>query len=341
MKTDVTTLISLVLLSPCTMVFAASHTPDLSGKPTEWYRSPDGLRITTNILSWQSDAGSWPKNMDASAKPYAGNPASLHGTFDNGATTTELRFLARACTSTSSNACQLAFYKGLDHIFTAQFTNGGWPQYYPLSKQYHRHITFNDDAMVRLLRFLRDVAHAPEFAFVDAAHRKKAQESFDRGIECILNCQVRENGKLTVWCAQHDEVTLKPAGARSYELPSLSGSESVGILELLMSLDRPSPQVRQSIEAGIAWFASAKQSGFKIEKLDGVRSIVRDPTAPPLWARFYDLENGRPFFCDRDGIKKDDYMQIGKERRNGYAWYGNWGAKLEPSYREWKKKFGA
>ena len=27
---------------------------------------------------------------------------------------------------------------------------------------------------------------------------------------------------------------------------------------------------------------------------------------PTLWARFYELETNRPFFCDRDGIKKYD-----------------------------------
>ena len=36
-------------------------------------------------------------------------------------------------------------------------------------------------------------------------------------MECILNTQVKQNGKLTVWCAQHDEHTLAPAKAHEEE----------------------------------------------------------------------------------------------------------------------------
>ena len=39
------------------------------------------------------------------------------------------------------------------------------------------------------------------------------------------------------------------------------------------------------------------------------------------WARFYDLEEGKPFFCDRDGIPRRNINDIGPERRNGYQWY--------------------
>ena len=46
------------------------------------------------------------------------------------------------------------------------------------------------------------------------------------------------NGRRTVWCAQHDETTLRPAGARTYEHASLSGYESVGIVRFLMGIER-------------------------------------------------------------------------------------------------------
>ena len=44
-----------------------------------------------------------------------------------------------------------------------------------------------------------------------------------RGIDIILRTQVRQNGELTAWCAQHDQETLEPAWARAFEPPSLSG----------------------------------------------------------------------------------------------------------------------
>jgi pectate lyase len=324
---------------PSVPVWAKSHTADLADQPDDWFRSAEGLRITRNILSWQSAQGSWPKNLDTSAKPFHGDPKSLKGTFDNGATTTELRFLARAARAGGDARCQSAVARSIDHILKAQYPSGGWPQYYPPSRQYHRHITFNDDAMVRVMRLLRDVAQAPDFAFVDLGRRKAAQASFDLGIQCILKCQITVQGKLTVWCAQHDELDYTPRGGRKYELPSLSGAESVGILQLLMSLDHPTPEVIRSVRAGIEWFQSAKQTGIRIQQHNGQRTLVHDPTAPPLWARFYDLENGRPIFSDRDGVKKYDYMQIGRERRNGYAWYSDRAACLEQAYAAWQQKW--
>jgi len=63
---------------------------------------------------------------------------------------------------------------------------------------------------------------------------------------------------------------------------------------------------------------------------------VKDPSAPPLWARFYDIETGRPFFCGRDGVKKSTFAEIERERRNGYAWYGNWGERLAKDYAAWQ-----
>ncbi len=33
------------------------------------------------------------------------------------------------------------------------------------------------------------------------------------------------------------------------------------------------------------------------------RVLVDDPDAPGLWPRYCELEDNRPFFCNRDGIK--------------------------------------
>lgn len=307
---------------------------DFTKKPDEWFKSEEGRKATACIRSWQSAEGSWPKNQDNSGKPYSGDPAKLKGTFDNGATTTELRHLARAFRVTGDTDSHRAFLRGFDHILTAQYPNGGWPQYYPLSKQYHRHITFNDGSMVRLLEFLRDFKD--DSLCLDPKRREAASKAFDRGVECILKCQIQIDGKPTVWCAQHDEVTLAPATARSYELPSLSGSESAGVLRFLMSLKNPSADVVRSVKAGVDWFDAAAIKGAKVEKINGDRQLVKDASAPPLWARFYDLKSGQPFFCDRDGIKKSSLSEIGRERRNGYAWYGSWGAAVAKEYAGWR-----
>jgi pectate lyase len=327
---------SLTLASLAASCLVAVALPKgLVDKPADWFRSADGRKATANVLSWQAAPGDWPKNEDTASKPFSGERKKLQGTFDNGATTGELRFLARAWLATADAQCRDAFLRGFDHILKAQYPNGGWPQYFPLSKQYHRHITFNDETMVRLLELLREVAAADDLRFVDAARRQAARAAFDRGIACILKCQIVVRGTPTVWCAQHDEVTLAPAAARSYELPSLSGSESAGILRLLMSIEQPSPEIIRAVKAGAAWFETAKLKGIKVTKVDGDRRVVEDPSAPPVWARFYEIETNQPFFCGRDGVKKARLAEIEKERRNGYAWYGSWGEGVAKAYAKW------
>ncbi|WP_367870863.1 pectate lyase [Luteolibacter sp. Populi] len=325
-------LILLLLTSVCA---SAALPPALLQKEAEWFRSPEGRAATANVLSWQSVPGAWPKNQDNSGELHRGDSAGIIGTFDNKATTDEMRFLARAFEATGDELCAKAFRRGLDHILAAQYPNGGFPQRHPPGQQYHRHITFNDGTMIRLLRLLRSVADDEWRGLVETGGGDAARRALDRGVNCILECQIRVGGKRTVWCAQHDEITLAPAAARAYELPSLSGSESAGILSFLMSIQHPSPQVIGAVKAGVAWFEQAKIKGAKVEKADGDARLTLDPAAPGLWARFYDIETGRPFFCDRDGVKKAQLADIGAERRNGYAWYGNWGEAVLNEYARW------
>ncbi len=315
-------------------------------KPDSWFAGPEAKGLAANILSYQSPEGSWPKNIDTTAKAYTGDREKLKGTFDNGATTGELRFLGKVCAATHDTVCQRAVSQGLDLILKAQYPTGGWPQFYPPpARSYHRHITFNDNTMVRLMEWLREVAANPDYAFVDEGRRRAAREAFDRGVQCILLCQVWVNGRLTGWCAQHDEVTFEPRPARTFELVSLSGAESVGIVRLLMSLKDPSSEVVQSVEAAVKWFKAVELHGIKVvSKPDSDtpkgydRIVVHDPAAETLWARFYEIGTNKPFFSGRDGVKKYHLSEIEYERRNGYAWLGTWPQRLlETEYPAWEK----
>jgi PelA/Pel-15E family pectate lyase len=336
----------IALLFMTAALRAAESASSYLKRSDDWFGSEEAKRISENILSWQSPLGSWPKNTNTVTVRYSGDPAQLRGTFDNSATLGELRFLARAFRTLKDVRCEQAFLKGFDHILKAQYSNGGWPQYYPPGKGYARFITFNDNAMVRLMEFEREVAQSPLYDFVDAARRKAAQEAFDRGIQCILKCQIKREGKLTAWCAQHDELDFSPRPARTFELASFSGAESVGLVKLLMSLDHPGPEVVQAVDAAVAWFEGAKLTGIRVNQEKDAQSpkgwdkkVIKDPAAPPLWARFYDLESNKPIFVDRDGIPKSSLAEIGYERRNGYAWLGDWPASLlAKDYPAWKQR---
>jgi len=68
--------------------------------------------------------------------------------------------------------------------------------------------------------------------------------------------------------------------------------------------------------------------------------VVEDPSAGPLWARMYDIETNRPFFCGRDGVKKWKLSEIEPERRSGYAWYGTQPKAVLDAFPEWAAKHG-
>ena len=300
----------------------------------DWYATPAARRIADNVLTHQSPEGGWPKNtpLNLPARPDA--DPGLTNTFDNQATTLPLAFLARMTTATGDAAYAAAFQRGLDYVLTAQYPNGGWPQYYPLRGGYHDRITFNDDAMVRVLTMLRDVAEGREpYGFVDPAQRARASAAVSRGVDVILKTQVRQDGRLTVWCAQHDAVTLAPAWARRFEPPSLSGSESVGIVRFLMSLEHPSPEVRAAIEGARAWFERSAIRDTRLESYVNAegqpdRRLVPVPGADPLWARFYDLQTNAPIYMGRDSVAHADLGDIERERRMGYTYVGAWPAAL-------------
>ena len=45
--------------------------------------------------------------------------------------------------------------------------------------------------------------------------------------------------------------------------------------------------------------------------------VVKDPSAPWLWARFYEIGTNTPVFCSRDGKPRETLAEISYERRNG------------------------
>ena len=67
------------------------------------------------------------------------------------------------------------------------------------------------------------------------------------------------------------------------------------------------------------------------------KKMVEDVGAPLIWARFMDLNNNEPFFCDRDGVKRKSMSDIGVERRVGYGWYSEAPNKVLKKYKKWKK----
>jgi len=323
-------------------------------QPAEWHRSAEALRVADNLLSYQRDSGGWPKNIDMATSLSQEQKEKLRaatnetdGTIDNGATCSQVTFLARVFNASKQERFRDGFLRGLDFLLAAQYANGGWPQYYPRPKGYQAHITFNDNATVNVLNLLRAVARRePVYSFVDVERRQRSENAVEKGIECILKCQIVVDGKRTVWCAQHDEKTFAPASARTYEKVSLSGSESIGVVRFLMAIEKPDARAKEAIESAIKWFEANKLTGIKqVEKPDRSlpkgydKVIVADSNADPLWARFYEIGTGRPIFCGRDGVIKFSLAEIEYERRLGYGWYTDAPVRLlEEDYPRWRQR---
>jgi PelA/Pel-15E family pectate lyase len=306
---------------------------DVLRQPVEWYGQPEAKAVADSVRRYQRSNGGWPKDIDMTLPP-ASAPArgALDSTIDNGATVTQIRLLARVYQAGGDGRDLHSILRGLDYLLAAQYPNGGWPQFYPLRSDYSRYITFNDNAMIGVMTLLDDVAHRrARLAFVDRERRTKAAAAVARGIDLILRAQVRVADRLTAWCAQHDEVTLEPRKARTYEHASLSGFETVGIVRFLMDRSGADPRILPAVDAAVAWLEAVKLEGWRVEQrpdpaLPGGfdRVMVRDPSAPLLWARFYDIATNRPIFSGRDGVIRWTLEEIEHERRVGYVWVGGW-----------------
>ena len=333
-------------------------------RPASWYGTAEARRIADCVISFQTPAGGWSKHTDftkhvrAPGELFAGDsnsrfiitndfdqPTDMHwnyvGTFDNDATTTELRFLAKVISAngTNNSALRNSFSRGLDYICAAQFPNGGWPQVWPLQGGYHDAVTFNDDAMLNIIQFLRDAAGGQnEFSFVPADLRAKADACWKRGVDCILAAQIVANGKRTVWGQQHDAITLQPTSARNYEMTSATSSESGTIVLFLMQLPNPDSNIVAAVHAAAAWFEKTKIEGkaFRVVGSES-RKLVDAPGSGPIWARYYELGTDRPIFGDRDQTIHDDVNELSRERRKGYGWFKDTGKRVLQHYDKWAK----
>ncbi|MDQ7949328.1 MAG: pectate lyase [Pedobacter sp.] len=297
--------------------------------------------IAEKMLVYQLPNGGWPKQLIGGSVVNYNQPLDeallskikatpeKHATIDNKATSREINALVKAYKATGNTNYLKAAERGIDYLFKAQYTNGGWPQYYPDHSLYRAEITYNDDAMVNVLNIMLNIAtQANDFEVVDRKYTAKAEDAVKRGVDCILKTQVQKEGKLTIWAAQYDQNSLKPAKARNFEPASLSTSESVGIVRFLMRLKNPSTEIKQAISSAVDWLVQAKIVGYRFDKLaNGDKGLIADPSAT-IWSRFYDFDNNQPIFGDRDNSVKTNVADISFERRNGYGWYGTWPTNL-------------
>ena len=330
-----------------------------------WLNTKEAEKLANTIMKYQAPNGGWCKNQDW-LNPIDPKSFEKFGkkitdtTFDNNATTHEIGFLIKyfsarqnSASPTQLMAIKTAVNRGMNFIFEAQYDNGGWPQYYPylLPRQkvdYTAHITFNDHVMLNIMTLLKKIIYQQDdfknFNF-DQDIQRRALMAFNKGIDCIIKCQIIKNGVPTVWCQQHDPKTFLPAGARQFEPPAFNAAhETAYMLLFLMKLQNPDDRLKRSIYYAVKWLEKHKIKGRTTQVIVNSRGQretreIKDKSKD-TWARYYDLKSEKPIFLEKDGTVLRNFNDMDVERRNGYSW-------LDPSpqkaidyyYNTWVKKY--
>lgn len=310
--------------------------------------------LAEKILLYQLPIGGWGKQLnDKSVVNYnliidknllkkIKETGDDHATIDNNATSKEINGLIKAYNETKNPQYLKSAEKGISYLLLMQYSNGGFPQYYPNTGLYRKQVTYNDNAMINALSVLYNVAEGKNgFDVVDLKLKEKSKIAVQKGIECILKTQVLQKGNPTIWADQYNEITLQPDKARAFEPISLATGESVGIVRFLM-MQPVTFEIEKSVKSAVNWFKQNKIEGYSynVTKQNGktVRVLAEEKNSV-IWARFYDVNTNKPIFGDRDGSVKYNYNEVSEERRNGYSWFGDFADKLiNKEFPKWVEK---
>ena len=315
------------------------------------YADTDYKNIADNLIAYQNSDGGWLKNVDwlgalnvDSVKSTLSN-FEKQSTLDNRNTFSQIEYLADTYVLTNEDKYRFAVEKGLDYLLRTQKTNGGWRGWDVDA------ITFNDDVTTGALELCRNILQGDNsFLWLSKTYLDCIKVAYSRGIDLILKTQYVQNGVKTVWAQQYDNVTLEPVKARSFELPGLTAWESSNIVLLLMGIDNPSEEVIQAVHDAVKWFKKSAIKGIRIQQIaldkdkiinqeypyDNV--VVKDSSAKPIWSRYYELSDNKPFMVRRSGEKVWKLADVDAERRTGYDWYGYWPQDVLDNYSKWLLK---
>ena len=238
-------------------------------------------------------------------------------TFDDNNTQYSTRFLLAVDQYVDDPKIDAAIERAIECFMKAQYKgvkwDGSWPQRYPPpSKGYGAYPTFNDNTMSDCVRTM-----------LAAWNRYKKPEYLDsvkRCLEFYLRSQQPE--PQTAWAQQYDK-NLKPAWARRFEPPSITGGESSGNMQLLMDM---------YIELGDKRYLDAVGKAIEWYK----RSRIGGTEAKGIWARFYEPGTNNPLYFTRTYklVYTDDDLPV------HYSFKANYGVNSRMRFYEQIKEKG-
>jgi len=278
--------------------------------------------IADNIVALQNADGgfqSLPINTDMTQADLSNKLGALRSTSTllNGATTAELKYLAKYITETnpSDTKYEEAFKKGITFLTANQNATGGWQMSPTAAQGFNGNVEVGNNVTTAVLGLLSDVAILNDQNYVFArkvVDVNALKAAVTKGNDFLVSSQVSNDDVKAGWATQYKTDGTVTMG-RTYERESVSSYTTKAVAEYLMTIQNPSEAIKSAINSSVAWINSVKIA-------DKEQSIVRDTSmnngfdvylvdGNGTWASNYVYDTTaktyRPLYSDVDPLRPD------------------------------------
>lgn len=288
------------------------------------------LDVTTSvadlIVALQNEDGGFqvlPDNYEMSQKKTGLGSMKDVSSVYNGATTSELKYLAKYITANKpeDSKYQDAFVKGIKYLLTTQHDNGGWSMNPGSGSGFNANIEVGNKAMTEVLTLLSDIAILNNQDYVFARKAMNVDEiksAVEKGNDFIVKSQISNNNKKSGWATQYDKSGNVTMG-HTYERESVSSYTTKDVIDYLMTIHNPSQDIKDAVESAYSWLKDVKiadkeqkvvkdtsmNNGFDVYLVDGSGT----------WASNYVYDKAtdsyRPLYSDVDPTRADQkYVNV-------------------------------
>lgn len=288
------------------------------------------LDVTTSvadlIVALQNEDGGFqvlPDNYEMSQKETGLGSMKDVSSVYNGATTSELKYLAKYITvnKPEDSKYQDAFVKGIKYLLTTQRDNGGWSMNPGSGSGFNANIEVGNKAMTEVLTLLSDIAILNNQDYVFARKAMNVDEiksAVEKGNDFIVKSQISNNNKKSGWATQYDKSGNVTMG-HTYERESVSSYTTKDVIDYLMTIHNPSQDIKDAVESAYSWLKDVKiadkeqevvkdtsmNNGFDVYLVDGSGT----------WASNYVYDKAtdsyRPLYSDVDPTRADQkYVNV-------------------------------
>lgn len=288
------------------------------------------LDVTTSvadlIVALQNEDGGFqvlPDNYEMSQKETGLGSMKDVSSVYNGATTAELKYLAKYITANKpeDSKYQDAFVKGIKYLLTTQCDNGGWSMNPGSGSGFNANIEVGNKAMTEVLTLLSDIAILNNQDYVFARKAMNVDEiksAVEKGNDFIVKSQISNNNKKSGWATQYDKSGNVTMG-HTYERESVSSYTTKDVIDYLMTIHNPSQDIKDAVESAYSWLKDVKiadkeqkvvkdtsmNNGFDVYLVDGSGT----------WASNYVYDKAtdsyRPLYSDVDPTRADQkYVNV-------------------------------